>query len=89
MSEVEQGSDQINAEIMEKEGVDESVVTMSVEAEDAENAAEEDRLARVAASDTDIPELGDPYPDPDETPTDEVKPEYDPLPGEPPDLPVL
>lgn len=85
--EVEQGSDQMNAEIMQKAGVDESVVNMSVEAEDAENAAEEDRLARAAASDSEIPELGESYPDPDREPDDDVKPEFDPLPGEPPEVP--
>lgn len=85
--EVERGSDQINQEIMEKEGVDESVVTMSVVAEDEENQAEEARLERVAASEVEVPELGEDFPDPDEDP-DDVGPEYDPLPDVPPEIPA-
>lgn len=63
---VEPGSDQINAEILERTGTDESAVNVLVDAEDAETAAEEERLAAVEAA---TPEL-----ESSETPADTAPP---------------
>lgn len=62
MSEVERvepGSDQINAKILEQTGTDESTVTMLVDAEDAETAAEEERLAAVEATTPELESSGE------------------------------
>lgn len=83
MTEVE-GSDQANTQKMENEGIDASVVMYAVDAEDDADAAEEDRIQRAAAGETEFEEEGRSYVSRDEAPpADEAHAEYDTLPEAP------